>query len=87
MITTTTISTTSDVNVIIDSYEKVVPYETFHIIILSAVIPTLWLIFFVAYFWARRSTDVVGGILHPFNNLSRDGKTWGSYELNDVTDA
>jgi hypothetical protein len=54
---------------------------------MATAIPVLWIAFIVAYFWARRSTDIIGGILHPLNNLSREGKTWGSYELSAVSEA
>jgi hypothetical protein len=54
---------------------------------MASVIPVLWLAFIIAFCCARRSSDVIGGILHPFNNLSRDGKTWGSYELSNISDA
>jgi hypothetical protein len=78
---------TSDVNVVISSYDETLPYEKYHIIIMATVIPVLWLAFIAAFFWARRSTDIIGSILHPFNSLSREGKTWGSYELNAVSNA
>jgi hypothetical protein len=54
---------------------------------MATVIPVLWLSFIVVFFWAKGSTDVVGGIFHPFNGLSREGKTWGSYELDSVSEA
>jgi len=84
---TVTTTTTSDENVIIASYDEILPYETNHIIIMATVIPVLWLSFIVVFFWAKGSTDVVGGIFHPFNGLSREGKTWGSYELDTVSEA
>jgi hypothetical protein len=84
---TTTITTTTNVNVVISSYDETVPYEKSDVIIMATVIPVLWLAFIVALFWARGSGDVVGSVLHPFNNLSREGKTWGSYELDTVSQA
>jgi hypothetical protein len=54
---------------------------------MATVIPVLWLAFIVAILWAKGSTDVLGSMAHPFNNLSRDGKSWGSYELTTVSEA
>jgi len=85
--TVTSITTTTNENVVISSYDETLPYEKTHIIIMATVIPVLWVAFIVAIFWARGSTDVIGGIFHPFNNLSREGKSWGSYELSTVSEA
>lgn len=82
-----TTTTTTNENTAVTSYDETLPYETTHIIIMATVIPVLWIAFFIALCCARRSTDVIGSIFHPFNNLSRTGKTWGSYELSTVSDA
>ncbi len=96
-ITTTTITTTtSSVTLstttsapydVISTYDEPLPYETNHIIIMATVIPGVWIAFIIAFIWARGSRDIVGSITHPFNNLSRGGKTWGSYELETVSKA
>jgi len=85
--TVTTITTTTNENVVISSYDETLPYEKSHVIIMATVIPVLWLAFIVAICWAKGSTNVLGSMSHPFNNLSRDGKSWGSYELTTVSEA
>lgn len=84
--TTIIVSTTTNVNVIVGTTEISLGYEQSDIIIMCTVIPVLWIAVLIAYFYIRRSRDVIGGILHPFNNISREGKTWDSYELTDVSD-
>jgi hypothetical protein len=54
---------------------------------MATVIPIVWIAFIAALIWVRRSTGVLGGLFHPFNNFSRDGEASGSYELNDVSEA
>ena len=54
---------------------------------MSTVIPVLWIACIVAMFWARGSTNIIGSISHPFNSLSRGGKSWGSYELGEISQA
>jgi hypothetical protein len=85
--TVTTTTTTTNVNIVISAYTEILPYENNQIIIMATVIPVLWVACIVAFFWAKRSTDIIGGIFHPFNNLSRSGKSWGSYELRSVSEA
>lgn len=80
------VTTTTNVNVIIGTTEISVGLSEFDIIILCTVIPILWFAFIISYFYIRRSKNIIGGILHPFNNISRAGKTWDSYELTNILD-
>lgn len=83
---TTTTSTVD--NVIIASYKQLLPREKHHIIILAIIIPIVWIAFIASFVWAKRSSGVINGILHPFTNWSGTGENASSsYELTNVSDA
>jgi hypothetical protein len=54
---------------------------------MSTIIPVAWIAFIVALIWMRKSTGVLNGLFHPFNNWSSGGESSGSYELNTVSEA
>jgi hypothetical protein len=91
--TTTTTSTVTVIttpiieNVVISSYDEILPHDKTHIIIMSTIIPIAWIAFIVALIWMRKSTGVLNGLFHPFNNWSSGGESSGSYELNTVSEA
>ncbi|CAF1121887.1 unnamed protein product [Adineta steineri] len=91
---TTTITTTLQTstiapleNVVISSYEEVLPREKSHIIVMATIIPIVWIAFIVTLVWMRRSTGVLGGVFDLFPHWSRSGESSGSYELTTVSEA
>ena len=91
--TTTTTSTleTSTIesveNVVVSSYDQTLPREKSHIIIMTTVIPIVWIAFIIALVWVKRRTGVLSGIFDPFTDSSNKGESSSSYELSTVSEA
>ncbi|CAF5100405.1 unnamed protein product, partial [Rotaria sp. Silwood1] len=74
-------------NIIISSYDQILPREKRHIAVMATIIPIVWIVFIIAVFWVKKSNGVINNILHPFTNWSRSGETFATYELSSVSHA
>ncbi|CAF1539755.1 unnamed protein product [Adineta steineri] len=70
-------------NIIISSYAQILPYETHHIIILSTVIPLVWIVFIVVVICIKRSNY----IRNERSNSNRNMRLSNQIELHDVSPA
>ncbi|UJR24875.1 hypothetical protein I4U23_006244 [Adineta vaga] len=79
--TTVQVTNTTSHNSVVSSYTRVLPYKTHDTIILSVIIPLVWIVFIVVIIWIKRST-------HTSNNVSKlDGnnRLSSNFELSNVS--
>ncbi len=82
-IETSTFSTKE--NGVVSTYKTNLPYSTNHIIILSTVIPIVWIAFVIVLIWIKKSGST--SCIINTSNSSRNDKPSNSYELSNVSNA